>query len=156
MPSLGAGRVKRQSIAPARITGEAGTVKAELKECKKILRDLLNHPSAWPFARPVDIIKYPDYYNAITRPMDLGTIKAQNAPYPTPTGDNHARAILTPRANESCPTARAMPQHSVTPARPPVRLHSLTEAARWWLALRDRRCIRGRHRSRLGQLPHVQ
>ena len=71
-------RVKRQTLAPSRITlGAENTLKLELKECKKLLKDLLAHKSAWPFSRPVDITKYLDYYNTISKPMDLGTMKVR-------------------------------------------------------------------------------
>ena len=69
-------RVKRQTLAPSRITvGADNTLKLELQECKKLLKDLLAHKSAWPFSRSVDITKYVDYYNTISNPMDLGTMK---------------------------------------------------------------------------------
>ena len=69
-------RVKRQTLAPSRITvGADNTLKLELQECKKLLKDLLAHKSAWPFSRSVDITKYPDYYDTISNPMDLGTMK---------------------------------------------------------------------------------
>ena len=71
-------RVKRQTLAPSRITlGAENTLKLELKECKKLLKDMLAHKSAWPFSRPVDITKYLDYYNTISKPMDLGTMKVR-------------------------------------------------------------------------------
>ena len=63
--SFGAGpRVKRQTVAPSRVpmgAGESGG-KLELKEAKKLLKDLIGHKSAWPFHRPVDITKFLDYY----------------------------------------------------------------------------------------------
>ena len=31
--------------------------------------------SAWPFTEPVDAEEVPDYYEVITKPMDLGTIQ---------------------------------------------------------------------------------
>ena len=69
-------RVKRQTLGPSRITvGADNTLKLELQECKKLLKDLLAHKSAWPFSRSVDITKYVDYYNTISNPMDLGTMK---------------------------------------------------------------------------------
>ena len=72
----GGQRAKRQTLAPSRITvGADNTLKLELQECKKLLKDLLAHKSAWPFSRSVDITKYVDYYNTISNPMDLGTMK---------------------------------------------------------------------------------
>lgn len=47
----------------------------ELKACNKLLRELLRHPKAYPFAQPVDPNLVPDYYNIILNPADLGTIK---------------------------------------------------------------------------------
>ena len=73
----GGQRVKRQTVAPPQFTAgvSEGAPKLELKECKKLMKDLVAHKAAWPFSRPVDITKYPDYYRAITQPMDLGTAK---------------------------------------------------------------------------------
>lgn len=44
---------------------------------KTVLRQVLKHSFAWPFAKPVDAAKLniPDYYEIIKQPMDLGTIK---------------------------------------------------------------------------------
>ncbi|KOO28314.1 bromodomain containing protein [Chrysochromulina tobinii] len=67
---------KRATVAPARLSaGGDGTVKAELKEAKKVLKDLMGRQVAWLFNKPVDVTKYPQYYEVISHPMDLGTIR---------------------------------------------------------------------------------
>uniref|UniRef100_A0A3B4AE39 Bromodomain-containing protein 2 n=1 Tax=Periophthalmus magnuspinnatus TaxID=409849 RepID=A0A3B4AE39_9GOBI len=42
-----------------------------------VLKALWKHQFSWPFRQPVDAVALhiPDYYNIITNPMDLGTIK---------------------------------------------------------------------------------
>lgn len=49
------------------------------QQCVNILKTLMTHPSGWPFLVPVDPIQYniPDYFTIITKPMDLGTVKAK-------------------------------------------------------------------------------
>lgn len=44
---------------------------------KTVMRQVLKHSFAWPFAKPVDAAKLriPDYYEIIKQPMDLGTIR---------------------------------------------------------------------------------
>ena len=68
----GVQRVKRQAVAPARIHG--GDLKAEMKEAKKLIKDLMAHRSGWPFNKPVDITIFPQYTSVIANPMDLRTI----------------------------------------------------------------------------------
>lgn len=48
-------------------------------KCGQILKDLLRHPSGWVFSKPVDpvALKIPDYFDIISDPMDLGTIKSK-------------------------------------------------------------------------------
>ncbi|GBC06965.1 hypothetical protein RclHR1_07170006 [Rhizophagus clarus] len=41
----------------------------------KIMEDLENHKSAWPFRLPVDPITVPDYYDIIKDPMDFSTVR---------------------------------------------------------------------------------
>ena len=41
----------------------------------KVMNELSRHRSAWPFHRPVDRARYPDYYKKINKPMDLHTVK---------------------------------------------------------------------------------
>lgn len=36
---------------------------------KRILTDLQNHPSAWPFMKPVNREEVVDYYDVIKKPM---------------------------------------------------------------------------------------
>lgn len=38
---------------------------------EKLLSDLKNHSSAWPFQTPVNAQEVPDYYDVITHPMGM-------------------------------------------------------------------------------------
>lgn len=49
--------------------------RVELEFCKDFTDKLTKHPLAIPFLRPVDARLVPDYYQKITRPMDLRTLK---------------------------------------------------------------------------------
>ncbi|XP_050421554.1 bromodomain adjacent to zinc finger domain protein 1A isoform X2 [Adelges cooleyi] len=40
-----------------------------------LLNQVMHHPEAWPFLRPVTKSQCPDYHNIIKNPMDLGTVK---------------------------------------------------------------------------------
>ncbi|KAL3285826.1 hypothetical protein HHI36_000348 [Cryptolaemus montrouzieri] len=40
-----------------------------------LLTEVMKHPDAWPFLRPVQRNEVPDYHDVITNPMDFGTIK---------------------------------------------------------------------------------
>ncbi|KAJ1953762.1 histone acetyltransferase [Linderina pennispora] len=40
-----------------------------------VVSELLVHPSAWPFQKPVDPQEVPDYYVVIKEPMDLQTLE---------------------------------------------------------------------------------
>ncbi|XP_065192116.1 bromodomain-containing protein 2-like isoform X3 [Sycon ciliatum] len=51
-----------------------------LKHCQKVIRDLCGKRHSrysWPFLQPVDPVALgiPDYYDIITQPMDLGTVR---------------------------------------------------------------------------------
>jgi hypothetical protein len=35
------------------------------------MKTLLDHENSWPFRKPVDPKKVPDYYDVIKEPMDL-------------------------------------------------------------------------------------
>lgn len=50
-----------------------------------LLSELTNHPSAWPFAIPVNREEVGDYYDVIKEPMDLSTMenKLENDKYET-------------------------------------------------------------------------
>jgi hypothetical protein len=53
---------------------------SELKQIEKnwileILNELSNKKEASPFLKPVDPLEFPDYYDRIKTPMDLGTIR---------------------------------------------------------------------------------
>ncbi|KAJ8099356.1 hypothetical protein POJ06DRAFT_133679 [Lipomyces tetrasporus] len=40
-----------------------------------LLNEMMNHPSAWPFAQPVNKDEVNDYYQIIKEPMDLSTME---------------------------------------------------------------------------------
>lgn len=40
-----------------------------------LLNQVMHHPDAWPFLRPVTKSQCPDYHTFIKTPMDLGTVK---------------------------------------------------------------------------------
>lgn len=40
-----------------------------------LLNQVMHHPDAWPFLRPVTKSQCPDYHTIIKTPMDLGTVK---------------------------------------------------------------------------------
>ncbi|KAI5954451.1 GCN5 [Candida jiufengensis] len=42
-----------------------------------LFSELQNHPSAWPFAVPVNKEEVPDYYEVIKEPMDLSTMESK-------------------------------------------------------------------------------
>lgn len=42
-----------------------------------ILVELTNHQSSWPFAAPVNADDVPDYYNVVSKPMDLATMETK-------------------------------------------------------------------------------
>ena len=69
------------SVGRARISlghENASSVKPEMKQCGKLLRELMrNDLLARPFNKPVDPTLFPDYYTIVTDPIDLGTIKAR-------------------------------------------------------------------------------
>ena len=46
-----------------------------MKECHRIIKELIDDPRAGWFLHPVDITRVPDYYDIIHNPMDLGTIR---------------------------------------------------------------------------------
>jgi histone acetyltransferase len=52
----------------------------------RLLNDMQNHPSAWPFVQPVSRDDVADYYEVIKEPMDLATmeIKLEADNYATP------------------------------------------------------------------------
>ncbi|KAJ2637770.1 histone acetyltransferase [Coemansia sp. RSA 1286] len=50
-----------------------------------VVSEMLVHPSAWPFQKPVDQNEVPDYYAVVKEPMDLMTLEANvdENKYPT-------------------------------------------------------------------------
>ncbi|EDN10276.1 histone acetyltransferase GCN5 [Histoplasma capsulatum] len=52
----------------------------------RLLNDMQNHTSAWPFTQPVNGDEVPDYYEVIKEPMDLSTMEEKHEKdlYPTP------------------------------------------------------------------------
>lgn len=73
-------RSKRPKLTSQPRASHGGAAEAQrdekaLKACARVLKELLQHPQAWPFGKPVDPNQVPGYYDVITDPIDLGTIK---------------------------------------------------------------------------------
>lgn len=47
---------------------------AQMRECKRITRVLIDHPSSFFFQTPVDLTQFPDYTEYVKHPMDLSTV----------------------------------------------------------------------------------
>lgn len=49
------------------------------QQCGTILQLLMTHKHGWAFLKPVDPVAFniPDYFEIITKPMDLGTVKSK-------------------------------------------------------------------------------
>lgn len=62
------------------------TSRAKIEALEKLIREAMREPYAWPFLEPVDKRDVPDYYDVITRPMDLRTMinKIKQHIYDTP------------------------------------------------------------------------
>ena len=81
VPSITQQRSKRAKVsaAPRASFGGGGGASQDatkaLRMCSRIVKELLQHPHAWPFAKPVDVNQVPGYYDVIKWPADLGTIK---------------------------------------------------------------------------------
>ncbi|EIE20798.1 hypothetical protein COCSUDRAFT_43706 [Coccomyxa subellipsoidea C-169] len=56
------------------------------KQCMSVLKSILAHKWAWPFADPVDLARYADYLNVVKSPMDLKWVKrkVEGGQYATP------------------------------------------------------------------------
>jgi NAD(P)H-dependent FMN reductase len=67
---------KRIVRTPSVIAGDAYLSRG-LRKCQDLLRQIMRHEHAWPFAKPVDpvALNIPDYFDIIKYPMDFGTIK---------------------------------------------------------------------------------
>ena len=103
IPSVGppAGRSgKRNKSVRVPLTIGSGCSRADIQECKDIIKQLLDHPSSWPFRQPVDVNAFPDYYDIIPDRIDLGTIRVSELAAPAhppthpptkPIPPNHAR-----------------------------------------------------------------
>ena len=73
--------------------GSSSEPKNDLKMCRKLMGELMRHRSCGPFLKPVDPNLYPDYYQVVKDPLDLGTIKVPTSTFATPHTDhpvNHA------------------------------------------------------------------
>lgn len=113
VPGLGV-RTKRPSIGTQRYAAGGsggGNDKAELREAKKLLKELLAHKSAWPFSRPVDITQYYDYYQTIDVPMDLGTMKVRSTHPPLRTPALCRSLPRSPARSRSLPLSHSRPPH---------------------------------------------
>ncbi|GJU64819.1 transcription factor GTE7-like protein [Tanacetum coccineum] len=82
--------LKAMSVQEVKITRQSGGTKRGrqksrktmvMRECGKILGNLMKHKNGWVFNKPVDVhdLKCYDYHNVIKSPMDLGTIKSKIA-----------------------------------------------------------------------------
>ncbi|KAK6058075.1 Bromodomain protein, partial [Cooperia oncophora] len=60
--------------------------RARIEALENIIREAMREPYAWPFLEPVDKRDVPDYYDVISRPMDLRTMinKIKQHIYDTP------------------------------------------------------------------------
>lgn len=76
--------VKRQKMDSV----QRKTVAEYMNQCADTLKKLRTHKFAWAFNKPVDPVELniPDYFQIITRPMDLGTVQGRldNEYYTTP------------------------------------------------------------------------
>ncbi|KAK3025277.1 hypothetical protein RJ639_044079 [Escallonia herrerae] len=73
------GSKKRKGIATVNIRVKRRKLDKSAKlQCSAILGRLMSHPIGWVFSNPVDPVKLdvPDYLSVISKPMDLGTVKA--------------------------------------------------------------------------------
>ena len=79
--SLTQQRSKRPKLQARASTGgafrddEKAGNSAELKACAKLLKEVTRHTFAWPFVKAVDPTAFPDYYQVVTNPIDLGMIE---------------------------------------------------------------------------------
>ena len=46
----------------------------QMKECKRITKVLIKHPSSFFFRKPINLNDVPDYLSYVKHPMDLGTV----------------------------------------------------------------------------------
>jgi len=78
-PAVGSPHGTPTSLAGGLLTEEqAKAYKNWKKTAMFVLGEILRHPMANPFSKPVPASE-PDYHDAIKRPLDLGTIKARLA-----------------------------------------------------------------------------
>ncbi|KAA1474031.1 Bromodomain-containing protein [Dentipellis sp. KUC8613] len=78
--------LRESGWTPAMMTtnGVPSKKNAERAAMERILSELQNNPSAWPFMQPVNASEVPDYYEIIKSPMDFSTMehKLENGQYP--------------------------------------------------------------------------
>ncbi|KAJ2359009.1 hypothetical protein GGF43_000423 [Coemansia sp. RSA 2618] len=71
----------RAKLAPAKTpeptAASSGLTAEQRKAVHRVLRKLARHPSAFPFMVPVDVVRdgCPTYYDVVSEPMDLGTVR---------------------------------------------------------------------------------
>lgn len=70
-------RPNKVQAPPASGKQTAQVNKNELKRCLKLLHKLMTKREAYVFREPVNRNKFPQYYEVISNPMDLGTIKTK-------------------------------------------------------------------------------
>ena len=71
----------RSPAVPA--AARAGMDAEVLRRCERVVDAMLAKPGAEAFSRPVDRLQWPQWYETVKKPMDLGTVKAQLAAYAT-------------------------------------------------------------------------
>uniref|UniRef100_A0A7I4Y4F8 Bromodomain adjacent to zinc finger domain protein 1A n=1 Tax=Haemonchus contortus TaxID=6289 RepID=A0A7I4Y4F8_HAECO len=75
----------KRSFAPVLRDADLSS-RARIEALENIIREAMKEPYAWPFIDPVDKREVPDYYDVISRPMDLRKIinKIKQHIYDTP------------------------------------------------------------------------
>ena len=78
------------------------------QRCTPVLKKLMEHEYGWIFNQPVDPVelKLPDYYETITQPMDLGTVKKklENGQADKAFGEVEVGHSLAPRPQQTIAT----------------------------------------------------
>lgn len=67
----------RRKQGPAVRRGASRDVPVDYKLCDQILLELTRHDCSWPFLRPVGRKQVPQYYEVITRPVDLASMRGK-------------------------------------------------------------------------------
>ena len=70
------------TVKMPRMRHNSTTIAYQMDYCRYLLKELLSKKHldyAWPFYKPVDVkaLCIPDYFDVITQPMDMSTIRVQ-------------------------------------------------------------------------------